>query len=165
MIANILGQHSQLHEYAHDVEEKLWQVELESIQVNEEYMRVLQVLSKKLTYVAENHATKDYAALQDVIPEIEKLQIKAVSKVLSAQFQAYIQPLERLQLDIVTKSDLIGLEDTGTHHSPGLFPQAWEPLKNCAAVFALGNRASLLKEVDEVVIIPCIAEASGHKYL
>ncbi len=51
------------------------------LQVNEEYMRVLQVLSKKLTYVAENHATKDYAALQDVIPEIEKLQIKAVSKV------------------------------------------------------------------------------------
>lgn len=109
------------------------------LQVNEEYMRVLQVLSKKLTYVAENHATKDYAALQDVIPEIEKLQIKAVSKVLSAHFQAYIQPLERLQLDIVTKSDLIGLEDTGTHHSPGLFSQAWEPLKNCAAVFALGQ--------------------------
>jgi hypothetical protein len=108
-------------------------------EVNEEYMRVLQVLSKKLTYVAENHATKDYAALQDVIPEIEKLQIKAVSKVLSAHFQAYIQPLERLQLDIVTKSDLIGLEDTGTHHSPGLFSQAWEPLKNCAAVFALGQ--------------------------
>jgi hypothetical protein len=51
-------------------------------------MRVLQVLSKKLTYVAENHATKDYAALQDVIPEIEKLQIKAVSKVLSEHFQA-----------------------------------------------------------------------------
>jgi len=51
------------------------------LQVNDEYMRVLQVLSKKLTYVAENHATKDYAALQDVIPEIEKLQIKAVSKV------------------------------------------------------------------------------------
>jgi len=33
MIANILGQDSQLHEYAHDVEEKLRQVELESIQV------------------------------------------------------------------------------------------------------------------------------------
>jgi len=34
MIANILGQDSQLHEYAHDVEEKLRQVELESIQMS-----------------------------------------------------------------------------------------------------------------------------------
>jgi hypothetical protein len=33
MIANILGQGSQLREYACDVEEKLRQVELESIQV------------------------------------------------------------------------------------------------------------------------------------
>jgi hypothetical protein len=33
MIANILGQGSQLREYASDVEEKLRQVELESIQV------------------------------------------------------------------------------------------------------------------------------------
>lgn len=42
MIANILGQGSQLREYASDVEEKLRQVELESIQVcqwsNVEYM-------------------------------------------------------------------------------------------------------------------------------
>ncbi len=51
------------------------------LQVNEEFLRVLQILSKKLTYVAENSTTKDYAALQDVIPEIEKLRIKAVSKV------------------------------------------------------------------------------------
>jgi hypothetical protein len=50
-------------------------------EVNEEFLRVLQILSKKLTYVAENSTTKDYAALQDVIPEIEKLRIKAVSKV------------------------------------------------------------------------------------
>ncbi|KAH9547824.1 hypothetical protein CY35_11G056300 [Sphagnum magellanicum] len=310
MIANILGQGSQLREYACDVEEKLRQVELESIQdymkesdnlvslhakirecdtilthmesllggfqadlgsisseiknlqeqsmsmgiklrnrkvaevrlarfveemvvppnmidtivdgeVNEEFLRVLQILSKKLTYVAENSTTKDYAALRDVIPEIEKLRIKAVSKardflmqklyalrrpktniqilqqnvllkykyvatflrthgqevfpeiraayvdtmnkVLSAHFRTYIQALERLQLDIVTKSDLIGVEDTGTR-SPGLFSRAREPLKNRAAVFALGDRALVLKEVDEAAIIPHIAEASGHKY-
>jgi hypothetical protein len=83
--------------------------------------------------------------------------------VLSAHFRTYIQALERLQLDIVTKSDLIGVEDTGTR-SPGLFSRAREPLKNRAAVFALGDRALVLKEVDEAAIIPHIAEASGHKY-
>lgn len=59
-------------------------------------------------------------------------------QVLSEHFQAIFNHWRGMQLDIVTKSDLIGLEDTGTRHSPGLFSQAWEPLKNCAAVFALG---------------------------
>ncbi|CAK9874783.1 unnamed protein product [Sphagnum jensenii] len=143
MIANILGQESQSHEYAHDVEEKLRQVEQESIKVAEVRLACF---------------------LEEMVVPPNMVDTILDGEVLSAHFQAYIQPLKRLQLDIVTKSDLIGLEDTGTHHSPGLFSQAWEPLKNCAAVFALGNWASLLKEVDEVVIIPCIAEASGHKY-
>ncbi len=60
------------------------------LQVNEEFLRVLQILSKKLTYVAENSTTKDYAALRDVIPEIEKLRIKAVSKVWNpTSFQSF----------------------------------------------------------------------------
>ena len=52
------------------------------LQVNEEYVRVLQVLSKKLNYVAENGVSKDSLAMQDVIPEFEKLRAKAVYKVL-----------------------------------------------------------------------------------
>lgn len=52
------------------------------LQVNEEYVKVLQVLSKKLNYVAENGVSKDSLAMQDVIPEFEKLRAKAVYKVL-----------------------------------------------------------------------------------
>jgi hypothetical protein len=100
---------------------------------------------------------------QEVFPEIRAAYVDTMNKVLSAHFRTYIQALERLQLDIVTKSDLIGVEDTGTR-SPGLFSRAREPLKNRAAVFALGDRALVLKEVDEAAIIPHIAEASGHKY-
>jgi hypothetical protein len=56
------------------------------LQVNEEYVNVLQSLSKKLTYVAENkESTKDSLAMQDVIPEFERLRVKAVYKVLSLQ--------------------------------------------------------------------------------
>lgn len=310
MIANILGQGSQLREYAMDVEEKLRQVELESIQdymkesdnlvslhaqirdcdsilshmeallggfqadlgsisseikslqeqsmsmgvklknrkiaeaklaqfveevvvppsmidtivdgeVNEEYVKVLQVLSKKLNYVAENGVSKDSLAMQDVIPEFEKLRAKAVykareflmqklyalrrpktniqilqqnvllkykyvatflhdhgkevypevraayvdtmNKVLSVHFRSYIQALEKLQLDIVTRNDLLGVEDIGTR-STGLFSRPREPLKNRGAVFALGDRASVLKEIDDAAIIPHIAEAGGLKY-
>lgn len=53
------------------------------LQVNEEYVKVLQVLSKKLNYVAENGVSKDSLAMQDVIPEFEKLRAKAVYKVLT----------------------------------------------------------------------------------
>jgi hypothetical protein len=63
-------------------------------------------------------------------------------QVLSAHFRAYIQALEKLQLDIATSYDLIGVE---TRSSSGLFTRAWEPLKNRSAVFALGDRNNILK--------------------
>lgn len=63
-------------------------------------------------------------------------------QVLSAHFRAYIQALEKLQLDIATSNDLIGVE---TRSSGGLFTRAWEPLKNRSAVFALGDRINILK--------------------
>lgn len=60
---------------------------------------------------------------------------------LSAHFRAYIQALEKLQLDIVTSTDLIGVEARST----SLFSIAREPLKNRSAVYALGDRINILK--------------------
>lgn len=62
-------------------------------------------------------------------------------QVLCAHFRAYIQALEKLQLDIATSNDLIGVETRST----GLFTRAREPLKNRSAVFALGDRINILK--------------------
>ncbi|KAJ7978186.1 Vacuolar protein sorting-associated protein 52 A [Quillaja saponaria] len=187
-------------------------------EVNEEYMRTLEILSKKLKFVDVDPMVKASKALKDVQPELEKLRQKAVSKafdftvqklyalrkpktniqilqqsvllkykyiisflkehgkevysevrgayidtmnkVLSAHFRAYIQALEKLQLDIATSSDLIGVETRGT----GLFSRPREPLKNRSAVFALGERINILKEIDEPALIPHIAEASSTKY-
>lgn len=187
-------------------------------EVNDEYMRTLEILSKKLKFVEADSLVKTSNALKDVQPELEKLRQKAVSKVfefivqklyalrkpktniqilqqsvllkyrylmsflkehgkeiynevraayidtmnkvLSAQFLAYIQALEKLQLDIATSSDLIGVEARGT----SLFSRAREPLKNRSAVFALGDRLNILKEIDEPALIPHIAEASSRKY-
>ncbi|KAJ4874832.1 UDP-glucose:Glycoprotein Glucosyltransferase protein [Raphanus sativus] len=56
-------------------------------------------------------------------------------EVLRAHFRAYFQAAEKLQLDIATAYDLIGVETRST----GLFSRAREPLKNRSAVFALGE--------------------------
>lgn len=50
-------------------------------QVNEEYMRTLEILSKKLKFVAVDSTVKTSMALKDVQPELERLRQKAVSKV------------------------------------------------------------------------------------
>ncbi|GMP63013.1 hypothetical protein CsSME_00024877 [Camellia sinensis var. sinensis] len=193
-------------------------LKLKNRKVNDEYMRTLEILSKKLKFVEVDLMVKTSKALKDVQPELERLRQKAVAKVfefivqklyalrkpktniqilqqsvllkykyiisflmehgkevytevsaayidtmnkvLSAHFRAYIQALEKLQLDIATSSDLIGVETRST----GLFSRGREPLKNRSAVFALGERINILKEIDEPALIPHIAEASSRKY-
>lgn len=187
-------------------------------EVNDEYLRTLEMLSKKLKFVEVDSMVKASKALKDVQPELEKLRQKAVSKafefmiqklyalrkpktniqilqqnvllkykyvvlflkehgkeiyaevraayvdtmnkVLSSHFRAYIQALEKLQLDIATSTDLIGVETRST----GLFLRGREPIKNRSAVFALGERINILKEIDQPALIPHIAEANSQKY-
>jgi hypothetical protein len=187
-------------------------------EVNDEYMRTLEILSKKLKFIEADSMVKTSNALKDVQPELERLRQKAVAKVyeyivqklyalrkpktniqilqqsvllkykyvvyflkehgkeiymevraayidtmnkvLSAHFRAYIQALGTLQLDIATSADLIGVET----RSSGLFSRGREPLKNRSAVFALGERLNILKEIEEPALIPHIAEANSKKY-
>lgn len=65
-----------------------------------------------------------------------------VVQVLSAQFRTYIGQLEKLQLDIVSKNDLIGVDDS---RIANIFSRKTNELKNRSAVFALGDRANVLK--------------------
>ncbi|CAN1190356.1 Vacuolar protein sorting-associated protein 52 A [Linum perenne] len=97
---------------------------------------------------------------REVYNEVRTAYIDTMNKVLSAHFRAYIQALEKLQLDIATSSDLIGVET----RSMGLFSVTREPLKNRSAVFALGDRTNILKEIGQPALIPHIAEASSQKY-
>lgn len=51
------------------------------LQVTEEYVRNLQLLSKKLHFLEEDPVAKVSAAYKDVEPEVEKLRLKAIYKV------------------------------------------------------------------------------------
>lgn len=55
---------------------------VEFVQVNDEYMRTLEILSKKLKFVEADPMVKVSKALKDVQPELEKVRQKAVSKVI-----------------------------------------------------------------------------------
>ena len=55
---------------------------VEFFQVNDEYMRTLEILSKKLKFVEVDPMVKASKALKDVQPELEKVRQKAVSKVI-----------------------------------------------------------------------------------
>ena len=55
---------------------------VEFVQVNDEYMRTLEILSKKLKFVEVDPMVKASKALKDVQPELEKVRQKAVSKVI-----------------------------------------------------------------------------------
>ena len=64
-------------------------------------------------------------------------------QVLSLHFRTYILALERLQMDLATKNDLIGVSES-RNVTAGLFSRGRD-LKNRSAVFALGDRINLLK--------------------
>ncbi|XP_039134787.1 LOW QUALITY PROTEIN: vacuolar protein sorting-associated protein 52 A-like [Dioscorea cayenensis subsp. rotundata] len=186
-------------------------------EVNEEYLKTLESLSKQLKFPEVDSMVKPSKALKDVQSELERLRQQAVSKVfefivqkihalrnlktsvqilqhsillkykcliiflkehgreiynevkatyidtmskiLSAHFHAYIQAMGKLQLDIATASDLIGVEARSTGLS-----LSREPLKNGSAVFALGDRINILKEIDQPALIPHTAEVNSQRY-
>ena len=63
-------------------------------------------------------------------------------QVLSAHFRAYIQALEKLQVDIANANDLIGVE---ARSNAFVFSRGKENIKNRPSVFALGDRLNILK--------------------
>ncbi|KAL1212496.1 Vacuolar protein sorting-associated protein 52 A [Cardamine amara subsp. amara] len=89
---------------------------------------------------------------KEVFVDVRAAYIDTMNKVVSTHFRAYIQAVEKLQLDIATSYDLIGVETRTT----SLFSIAREPLKNRSAIFALGERIKIIKEIDEPALIPHI---------
>eukprot|EP00850_Spirogloea_muscicola_P000419 SM000002S05499 [mRNA] locus=s2:102884:106791:+ [translate_table: standard] len=100
---------------------------------------------------------------KDVFADVRAAYVETMNKVLSSHFRTYIHALEKLQLDNVSRTDLIGVEDS-SKGAGGLFARGQQPLKNRSAVFSLGDRASVLQDTDEPAIIPHIAELGDKRF-
>ncbi|GJP63065.1 hypothetical protein CLOP_g20139, partial [Closterium sp. NIES-67] len=98
-----------------------------------------------------------------VYTEVNNAYIDIMSKVLSLHLRTYISSLEKLQLDIVSRTDLIGVDDSNKL-AQTIFGRAGRDLKNRSAVFSLGSRDQVLSDVEEPAIIPHIAEADKNKH-
>ncbi|KAH6557350.1 hypothetical protein KP509_1Z119900 [Ceratopteris richardii] len=98
---------------------------------------------------------------KEVYSEVFMAYIDTLKKVLIEKFRTYIQSLEKMQLDVATVNDLIGVQDTKRLQ---LFSRSKEPLKNRSSVFSLGNRDKILKELEQPALIAHIVEAKGEKY-
>ncbi|XP_078162290.1 vacuolar protein sorting-associated protein 52 A-like isoform X2 [Carex rostrata] len=129
-------------------------------EVNEEYLKNLEVLSKKLKFVEVDLMINSSMALKEVKPELERLKQKAVEKVLRTHFSVYIKALERLQLQIATSSDFCNFDTRSNYFSL----KTNEQLKSRSSIFSLGDRLDILKKIDQPTLIPDISEANSLKY-
>ncbi|KAF0930194.1 hypothetical protein E2562_030844 [Oryza meyeriana var. granulata] len=187
-------------------------------EVNDGYVKNLEILSKKLRFSQVDPMINASKSLKDIKPELERLLQKALSKVsdylteiffsmrkpgtniqilqqnlvqkyrylilflrehgskvytdvcaayadtmnkvLSAHFQVYIEALEKSKLDIGVSSDLTGYDTSIID----LIPRGREHLRNHHFMFSLGERASILKEIDRPGLVPHISEVNPVKY-
>lgn len=105
---------------------------------------------------------------QEVFTEVRACYVDTLSRVLSSHFKAYLAALERLQKEVATRSNLVGLSEVGLDlglATAGAFifgrsstrRQGVEPL-------ALGDRAKILQQLDQSAIIPHVAESHDEHY-
>ncbi|XP_024317528.1 vacuolar protein sorting-associated protein 52 A isoform X3 [Brachypodium distachyon] len=187
-------------------------------EVNDDYIRSLNILSKKLRFSEVDPMINASKALKDIKQELERLRKKALSKVsdyiieifsamrkpgtniqilqqnllqkyrylvlflkeqgletyngvcaayvdtmnkvLSAYFHVYVEALEGLKLDIGVSSDLIGYDT----NMVDLITRGREHLRSHRFMFSLGERANILKHIDQPGLVPRISEANSLKY-
>ncbi|XP_025798480.1 vacuolar protein sorting-associated protein 52 A-like isoform X2 [Panicum hallii] len=83
--------------------------------------------------------------------------VNTMNKVLSTYFRVYVEALERLKLDIGASSDLSGHYTSITD----IITRGREHLRDHRFMFSLGERANILKEIDQPGLVP---QVNSHKY-
>nr|CAB3500490.1 unnamed protein product [Digitaria exilis] len=129
-------------------------------EVNDEYMKTLETLSKKIKFIDADPMVKSSKALKDVQPEVERLRQKAVSKIFEfviQKFYALRKPKTNIQ--ILQQSILLKYKYTITflkEHAKEIYAEVR------AAYIDTMNKVSV--EIDQPALIPHIAEAKSQKY-
>ncbi|XP_043725106.1 vacuolar protein sorting-associated protein 52 A-like isoform X2 [Telopea speciosissima] len=126
-------------------------------EVNDEYMRTLEALSKKLKFVQVDPMVRSSKALKDVQPELEKLRQKAISKVFEfivLKLYALRKPktnIQILQQNVLLKYKyvILFLKERG---------------KEVYTEVQGAYIDTMNKKIEQPALIPHIAEASSQKY-
>eukprot|EP01135_Chromosphaera_perkinsii_P012212 Nk52_evm31s2612 gene=Nk52_evmTU31s2612 len=110
----------------------------------------------KLKYVYQFLRIHD----QSVATEVLDYYIETLSKIYWSYFNEYLSMILKLQYETASKDDLIGSDE---HVKRGFFASK-SSLKNRTSLFSLANRGSVLKEVEDPVIVPHSAQHMHAKY-
>ncbi|CAL4934005.1 unnamed protein product [Urochloa decumbens] len=80
--------------------------------------------------------------------------VDTMNKVLSTYFRLYVEALERMKLDIGVSSEyVIDIITRGREH-----------LRDHRFMFSLGERANILKEIEQPGLVPQISQVNSRKY-
>ncbi|CAN6304779.1 unnamed protein product [Urochloa humidicola] len=79
-----------------------------------------------------------------------------MNKVLSTYFRVYVEALERMKLDIGVSSEHDSIID--------IITRGREHLRDHRFMFSLGERANILKEIDQPGLVPQISQVNSRKY-
>jgi hypothetical protein len=97
---------------------------------------------------------------KEIAAEIKTEYIETFSKVHWSYFKTYVGRLMKLQFDELTdKDDLMGADDT----KKTSFFSSKPSLKSKSTVFTLGNRAAILTELKQPILVPHTAKEGGKE--
>ncbi|OEL17489.1 Vacuolar protein sorting-associated protein 52 A [Dichanthelium oligosanthes] len=86
--------------------------------------------------------------------------VDTMNKVLSTYFRVYVEALEGLKLDIGGSSDLSGYGSSIID----IITRGRELLRDHGFMFSLGERANILKEINQPGLVPHISQVNSRKY-
>eukprot|EP00735_Rhodelphis_limneticus_P006766 TRINITY_DN19201_c0_g1::TRINITY_DN19201_c0_g1_i1::g.2358::m.2358 TRINITY_DN19201_c0_g1::TRINITY_DN19201_c0_g1_i1::g.2358 ORF type:complete len:679 (+),score=218.02,sp/Q94KD3/VP52A_ARATH/39.65/3e-169,Vps52/PF04129.7/3.4e-134,Sec3_C/PF09763.4/2.2e-06,Sec3_C/PF09763.4/0.0073,COG5/PF10392.4/0.0014,COG5/PF10392.4/7e+03,COG5/PF10392.4/15,COG2/PF06148.6/0.0039,COG2/PF06148.6/1.1e+04,COG2/PF06148.6/1.4e+03,Baculo_PEP_C/PF04513.7/4.3,Baculo_PEP_C/PF04513.7/8.2,DUF148/PF02520.12/4.7e+03,DUF148/PF02520.12/ len=107
------------------------------------------------------------AFLQEHAPaayqEVRDLYVSTMSKAYHNVFRVYFTDLTKLHYEVATKTDLLGSEEAPSRSLFASVKVATGSLQK-GSPFALGDRANVLKEVNDDPIISHVALENGQKF-
>eukprot|EP00038_Savillea_parva_P020732 m.32256 g.32256 ORF g.32256 m.32256 type:complete len:710 (+) comp4878_c0_seq1:290-2419(+) len=96
--------------------------------------------------------------------ELRNEYVDTFSKVHATYFKAYLARLMKLQHEeIADKDDMMGADDGANRKASSWGFSSKPTLKSRTSVFTIGNRSSVIKELEEPILVPHAAKDAGKE--
>ncbi|GMH45399.1 hypothetical protein BSKO_13356 [Bryopsis sp. KO-2023] len=101
----------------------------------------------------------------EVYSEVRLEYIKTLSKVLSQHFRSYLTDIEKMQTSVANRSDVLGADESSVALGiTSLFSGKGPQKARSDMVFDLGDRTSVLVNLEKQALVPHVAEYEGKKF-